>query len=117
MKKICCLLLAVVICLGVSSTALALGTCNDEHFILLGWGYCNANNVNIRTGPGKSYASVGQANNGDGFLFYETVGEAHNGVNRDGAWTHVHGNHIGWIYSQYFTVSDAAQSPVELERA
>lgn len=71
-KRLIGLLVAVMVCVTVSIPAAALGTCNDVHLWILGAGYCNGDGVNIRTGPGKKFVSVGMAFYGDGFNHYQT---------------------------------------------
>ena len=100
------ILMAIAICCSLSVPAFALGTCNDTHVYILGAGYCNGDGVNIRTGPGKSYSSVGMAYYGDGFNHYWTERDMENPTD----WIHVHGNHIGWIHGDYYTDVEAARS-------
>lgn len=118
MKKVLCLALTIILCLGLSIPAAAAGTCTDEHLISLAYGYCNANSVNVRTGPGTNYRSVGLANKGDTFNWYQTVAECHGTQNVDMLWCHVHGKHIGWMYGDYYTATEGARSiPIVVERA
>lgn len=118
MKKIITLVMVVVLCMVMMTSALAAGTCNDQHHILYGVGYCTANGVNVRTGPGLNYKSVGFAYENDSYRFYETMGEINGTQNQDMLWNHVHGEHIGWMYRTYFTlVSVACEQERALERA
>ena len=106
-KRIIGIMLAITTCLTLSVSAYALGTCNDVHLFILGAGYCNGDGVNIRTGPGKSFSSVGMAFYGDGFNHYQTERD------EDGnwEWIHVHGVHIGWIHMDYYTDVEAGRPP------
>ena len=112
MKKIVSLMLALALCFSLSITAFAAvdeyGVCNEEHVFLLGAGECNADGVNIRTGPGTNYASIGMAYKGEVFNHYQCERES-----RD--WIHVHGDHIGWIYYEYYTDVEPARIGEEVD--
>lgn len=109
MKKVISLMLALTMCLGLTVTASAAGSCEDKHVLFIAVGHCNGDYVNVRTGPGTSYKSVGYAYKNDPYYYYQTDREP-----SDGSWMHVHGfgttheNHIGWMYSQYYTATEAA---------
>lgn len=105
-KRIIGIAMAIMVCFTMSVPAFALGTCNEVHMWILGGGYCNGDGVNIRTGPGKNYPSVGMAYYGDGFNHYQVERDSWDTMD----WIHVHGVHIGWIYSNYFTTTEAARS-------
>lgn len=103
-------LLAVVIALIIASMsvpAFAAGTCNETHLWLLGTGYCNANGVNVRTGPGTSYTSLGMLFHGDQLMDYQTQRDSDATSN----WMHVHGKHIGWMHVNYYTLVEPARTP------
>ena len=118
MKKLLTMALGLALCLTLSVPAFAAGTCTEEHFQFYGMGHCNANGVNVRTGPGTNYHSNGYAYKGDRYGFYETMSELNGTKNQDFLWDHVHGNHIGWMYRTYFTLDEVARvSPRLLERA
>ena len=117
MKKIICLALTLILGLGLSIPVAAAGTCTYKHLISLAYGYCNANSVNVRTGPGTNYKSVGFANKGDTYSWYETVAESNGTQNEDMLWCHVHGEHIGWMYADYYTATEPARAPIVVERA
>jgi len=108
-KRIIGIAMAVMVFFTMSVPAFALGTCNEVHLWILGAGYCNADGVNIRTGPGKNYSSVGMAFYGDGFNHYQTERDS----DATYEWIHVHGKHIGWIHMDYYTDTEAARSPAE----
>ena len=112
-KRLIGFLMAVSVCFSLSVPALAFGKCNDVHLWILGAGYCNGDGVNIRTGPGKKFSSVGMSYYGDTFNHYQTE--------RDTAdtyeWIHVHGDHIGWIHTDYYTDVEAARSLEEASAA
>lgn len=108
-RKLIAILMAGMVCFNLSAPALALGTCNDVHLWMLGAGYCNGDGVNIRTGPGKRYPSVGMSYYGDGFNHYQTERDS----DATYEWIHVHGGHIGWIHMDYYTEVEAARSAAE----
>lgn len=103
LKQGIAIVFAFVLCFNLSAPAFAAGSCQETHLHLLSTGYCSGNNVNVRTGPGTSYKSVGKANKGDAYGDYQT--------NRKdpGHWCHVHGKHIGWMYADYYTPVDPAR--------
>lgn len=109
MKKFVVLLMSLVMVASISTKASAAGTCTWTHWYPLAYGYCNANYVNVRTGWGLDYPSVGYAFNGDEYYYYATYEEPW-----DTEWLHVHGlsnvheRHIGWMYYTYFTATDPA---------
>ena len=118
MKKIIVCMMVIAACMVMTTSTFAAGTCNDPHFIMFGVGHCNENGVNVRTGPGLDYKSVGFAYKNDRYNFYETMGEVNGTQNPDCLWNHVHGEHIGWMYKTYFTLDDVARAPELLfERA
>lgn len=114
-KKIIALMMAVVICLGLNIPASAAGTCNDEHILFTAIGICNGDYVNIRTGPGLNYKSVGYAYKNDPYYWYQTARQP-----ADASWIHVHGfsckyeEHIGWMYSQYYTGTESPRMMLEI---
>lgn len=103
-RRLIGLVMAILACLTMSVPSLALGTCHEVHLWILGAGYCNGDGVNIRTGPGKNYPSVGMAYYGDGFNHYQTERDSWDTYE----WIHVHGVHIGWIHMDYYTDVEAA---------
>lgn len=107
-KKFLAVLSAGAIMTSMAVPAFAAGTCTSDHYIMLSIGHCNANGVNIRTGAGTGYRSVGTANKGDVFNNYQTIAEAQGKENQDLQWEHVHGKHIGWMYGQYYTADSVA---------
>lgn len=114
MKKIAGLILAGCMVLAGSAPAFAAGTCTSAHSVLLGIGHCNANQVNVRSGPGTSYKSHGYAYKNDVYYWYETMGEATGKENVDNIWRHVHGDHIGWMHKDYFTFDEPARAMPEI---
>lgn len=102
MKKFVSICLVAILCLGLSVPAAALGTCHETHLHLLSTGYCNGDGVNVRTGPGTNYKSLGLAYKKDVYHDYQTT-------RKDaGNWCHVHGKHIGWMHQRYYTATAPA---------
>ena len=64
--------------------------------------------MNVRSGPGTSYKSNGYTYKGDVYYHYETMGEATGKENTSYTWRHVHGDHIGWMHKDYFTIDGPA---------
>lgn len=105
MKKMVSMILAIALALALSTQAFAAGNCKYAgNEFLLSTGHCNATNVNVRTGPGTSYSSLGTAQKNE--IYYEfqnTTGPSSSN------WCHVHGKYIGWMYAQYYTADHAAR--------
>lgn len=98
--------LVLLLCTSLSVPSFASDICNEEHLWILGAGHCNANGVNIRTGPGKKYSSLGLAYKDDKFNHYQTKRDSEGNYE----WIHVHGRLNGWIYMDYYTDVEAARS-------
>lgn len=107
MKKLIAVLLAAVLCFSLNVPAFAASTtckyANKE--FLLSTGYCNASNVNVRSGPGTNYSSLGKAQKKDTYDEYQLLSGP-----SSTSWSHVHGKYIGWMYSEYYTAEYAARS-------
>ena len=77
---------------------------SEEEWYATGTATAARDNLNIRSGPGTSYASLGQIYTGNRF---ETDGKT------SGKWTHckVAGIGIGWVYTAYTKADTPAPTP------